>query len=385
MTKEVYLKYVEIAIRAEKEGLYQGERLNLLMDIESADKTFNLRLDEWLNADSFNFAHDLCGIVNNIVRDSFPTTDFGLFVPRFAGKEKVIMENTNIENEEIQIDINNELLDKYENNGFVWDNREEYYEKYLNNLCNSLRKWEEKGYADEICFLLAKAEARYINIDKVLENVSSLEPYLVKKAIQKEAGVIKFNELDKKDYVIIDTETTGFGKDDEVIEIGITDREGNEILNKLVKPFKEPSKEASNVNGIFMKDLEDKENIGSIANEIREAIGDKSVVIFNKAFDTRMIIQTLEIHKEELSNQNVINELKEIFESRTYCIMHSYTELKKGFRSTGLANALKENGIEINQTHRAVGDCKDTAKLINLCIDEVKKKKVYCEERNKSR
>ena len=83
--KERYIKYVEIAKRAEHEGLYKGERINLLMDIESADKKFNLRLDDWLNADEFNFAHDLYGIMNNIVRDSFPAINFGLFVPRFAG------------------------------------------------------------------------------------------------------------------------------------------------------------------------------------------------------------------------------------------------------------------------------------------------------------
>lgn len=83
--KERYLKYVKIAERAEKEGLYKGERINLLMDIESADGVFNLRLDDLLNADSFNFSHDLIGIVTNVVRDTFPATDFGFFVPRFAG------------------------------------------------------------------------------------------------------------------------------------------------------------------------------------------------------------------------------------------------------------------------------------------------------------
>ena len=82
--KERYLKYVEIAERAEKDGLYNGERMNLLMDIESADKKFNLRLDDWLKADKFNFAHDLFGIMNNINRNDFPATDFGFFVPRFA-------------------------------------------------------------------------------------------------------------------------------------------------------------------------------------------------------------------------------------------------------------------------------------------------------------
>ena len=83
---ERYKKYVKIAERAEKECLYNGDRLNLLMDIESADLRFNLRLDDWLKADEFNFDHDLYGIINNIVRNDFPATNFGYFVPRFAGK-----------------------------------------------------------------------------------------------------------------------------------------------------------------------------------------------------------------------------------------------------------------------------------------------------------
>ena len=86
MDKERYFKYVEIAERAENEGLYDGQRVTLLMDIESADKKFNLRLDDWLNADKFNFAHDLFGIMNNVVRDTFPATNFGFFLPRFAGE-----------------------------------------------------------------------------------------------------------------------------------------------------------------------------------------------------------------------------------------------------------------------------------------------------------
>ena len=86
MDKERYQKYVEIIKRAENEGLYIGGIISLLMDIESADRKFHLRLDDWLKADAFNFAHDLYGIMNNINRTEFPATDFGLFVPRFAGE-----------------------------------------------------------------------------------------------------------------------------------------------------------------------------------------------------------------------------------------------------------------------------------------------------------
>ena len=79
-------QYSKIADRAYEDGLYKGDRVSLLMDIESADMVFNIRLDEWLKADKFNFAHDLWGITKNIIRDEFPATNFGLFVPEFAGR-----------------------------------------------------------------------------------------------------------------------------------------------------------------------------------------------------------------------------------------------------------------------------------------------------------
>lgn len=85
MEKERYLKYVKICERAERMKIDTGDRMGALMDIESADKKFNMRLDDWLQADDFNFAHDYCGIQNNIKRGEFPATDFGFFLPRFAG------------------------------------------------------------------------------------------------------------------------------------------------------------------------------------------------------------------------------------------------------------------------------------------------------------
>lgn len=84
MNKERFVKYVQICDRVEKMG-FDIDRVNVLMDIKSADVKFNLRLDDWLGADDFNFIHDFYGIQNTIVRDVFPATDFGFFVPRFSG------------------------------------------------------------------------------------------------------------------------------------------------------------------------------------------------------------------------------------------------------------------------------------------------------------
>lgn len=73
---------VKIAKRAEKENLLAFDRMSLIMDLECTDKEFNLRLDELLNADNFNFTHDIVGIQLNLNRQ---TRKMGnLFIPRFA-------------------------------------------------------------------------------------------------------------------------------------------------------------------------------------------------------------------------------------------------------------------------------------------------------------
>lgn len=81
-------KYGAICARAKAMGIMQGDAIGTIMDIDSADQRFNLRLDEFLEADDFNFAHDFIGIQENIVRGRFPATDFGYFVPRFAGRSE---------------------------------------------------------------------------------------------------------------------------------------------------------------------------------------------------------------------------------------------------------------------------------------------------------
>ena len=65
-TKEKFMMYVKLAQRAEGMGIYTGERFTLLMDIENADKVFNLRLEDLLNADDFDFVHDIISFMPSI-------------------------------------------------------------------------------------------------------------------------------------------------------------------------------------------------------------------------------------------------------------------------------------------------------------------------------
>lgn len=80
--KETFLKIVDIAKRAEEKNLLMFDRMSLIMDLECVNEEFNLRLEDLLNADDFNFAHDIIGIQNNLNREERKMGN--LFVPRFA-------------------------------------------------------------------------------------------------------------------------------------------------------------------------------------------------------------------------------------------------------------------------------------------------------------
>lgn len=84
--KERFEKIIKIIEKAEAMGIGQGDRITRILDIENADKQFNLDLDDWLNADNLDFAHDFIGIQNHMNRETGLCEDF--FVPRFAYAER---------------------------------------------------------------------------------------------------------------------------------------------------------------------------------------------------------------------------------------------------------------------------------------------------------
>lgn len=72
----------QIVARAKGKNLVGNSPVSLEMDLHCANDEFNLRLDELLEADDFNFSHDIVGIQNNLDREQCKMTN--LFVPRYA-------------------------------------------------------------------------------------------------------------------------------------------------------------------------------------------------------------------------------------------------------------------------------------------------------------
>jgi len=103
--------------------------------------------------------------------------------------------------------------------------------------------------------------------------------------------------MDPATWVILDTETTGLGYTDEVVQIGIVDGAGHVLLNnRLVQPTCLISEEARSVHGISAAMVEGAPSFRDVMFELQGIVKDKMVVIYNAEFDVRMLRQTGQAH-----------------------------------------------------------------------------------------
>ena len=99
----------------------------------------------------------------------------------------------------------------------------------------------------------------------------------------------------KQSFVILDTETTGLGDDAEIIQLAIIDLDAKTLFNENMRPTELtliPS-EATAVHGLTMAALEGCPTFAELAEPLGAAIGERDIITYNAAFDSRMYRQTL--------------------------------------------------------------------------------------------
>ena len=96
--------------------------------------------------------------------------------------------------------------------------------------------------------------------------------------------------------VVMDTESTGLGSNDEVCEIAIVDIDGNPLLDTLIRPNKPIPKEATAIHGITDAMAANAPSWPDIAEQFATVVRGRTVVTYNAAFDERLIRQTHQLH-----------------------------------------------------------------------------------------
>ena len=89
--------------------------------------------------------------------------------------------------------------------------------------------------------------------------------------------------------VFLDTETTGFGPQAEIIDIGIVAADGTVLLDTLVKPTSPIPASTSRVHGLFDHDVVGAPRWTDVYPEVYRLLVGTRVVVYNAPFDSGMV------------------------------------------------------------------------------------------------
>lgn len=153
-------------------------------------------------------------------------------------------------------------------------------------------------------------------------------------------------------FAVIDTETTGFGKTDRLVEIAVVLVEGKEIVQEwetLINPERDISN--SNIHGITSELVSLAPSFTEVHSELSRLIDGTIMVAHNISFDQRMLEQEFTRVK------------KQIDLGVGFCTLQA-TKLK-------LEAACKEYGITNVSAHRALTDARATALIFIKVLEQL--------------
>lgn len=106
--------------------------------------------------------------------------------------------------------------------------------------------------------------------------------------------------INKDNYVILDTETTGLSKSDEIVEISIIDLEGNVLFDSLVNPHRNIPPQTIAIHGITDEMVIDAPDWQAVWPQVEGVLKNKTMIAYNAMFDVRMIRQSCGNHNIRL-------------------------------------------------------------------------------------
>lgn len=168
----------------------------------------------------------------------------------------------------------------------------------------------------------------------------------------------------RQKYVILDTETTGLGKSDEIIQLAVVDLDGNVLFNENIKPTKKKSisSQASSIHKLTMSNLAECPTFSELKNPLKKAIGRRRIITYNTEFDLRLYKQTWQFAGGFLPKGQwecaMLQYAKYIGEWNDYYQNYRWQKLEGG-------------------DHSASGDCLATLKVIQTMASSAKLKKWY--------
>ena len=165
--------------------------------------------------------------------------------------------------------------------------------------------------------------------------------------------------LNRKDVLILDTETTGLDASAEVIEVAVIDTEGNPRFESLSLPVGDVPEAASRIHGLTRSELQ---RLGSpvwpeIHGELVELLRRATIVLgWNTEFDETLLKQTARCHGLAWPSL------------AWHDLLADDRRMHPGGRHTLQAAARRERVPQVLPAHRAIGDCQTVLAVMRAAV-----------------
>jgi DNA polymerase-3 subunit epsilon len=163
--------------------------------------------------------------------------------------------------------------------------------------------------------------------------------------------------LDRMDWVLLDTETTGISAQDEIVQIAVLSPQEDILLNTLVRPTQSIPPQSTAIHGITDADVVDAPSFPEVFEKLQTITAGKTVIIYNAQFDLRLIRQTLTRHSVPSLGMD---------DDQAECAMLQYAAWYGEVWSDGGYKWQKLRGGD----HTALGDCRATLALLRKMASE---------------
>jgi DNA polymerase-3 subunit epsilon len=153
------------------------------------------------------------------------------------------------------------------------------------------------------------------------------------------------------EYVAFDVETTGFGKNDRIVEIALVAFKEGKVLEEwstLINPLRDVGK--TNIHGVTSSMVSTAPLFEDVINDIFRIINGRVLVAHQFSFDARMLIQ-------EFNRAKTDGDL-----GKGFCTMVASRRQLAG-SGDSLASTCEALGVEYFKGHSALGDAHMTMKI----------------------
>lgn len=201
---------------------------------------------------------------------------------------------------------------------------------------NEALRWIKRGLSP----ILAVRKVNLTLNTNIEDTQKTIGEVIIKKDIN-----IKQIKSNPDKYLILDTETTGLSEYDEIVQFTLMDLYGNVVYSSYYYPYKEVNKKAQEINRLSKAKLKGSPLWKNEWKTIANLIKDKTLIIQNAEFDTRLIKQTCKRYKLNID-----------FNLNTLC---TKSFLKATYGHMGLGKAAVASGFipDPNKQHDATYDC----------------------------